>query len=113
MQRMYAQWREEERKIRGRREAQEEEAEFNSADEKLGAGLKGRGASGSVGGKKSRKGKKTSGAGAGTGDDSDSDPWAELSRKKASAMPSTGLVGLHDVVQAPPTFTKLRGRSLG
>lgn len=102
MQRMYAQWREEEKRIRERKEEQEEEAEFDSGEDKVGM------SKGAVTGKKGKRSKKAG------GEDSDEDPWAELARKKAKMAPSSvGLVGLHDVVQAPPTFAKPLKEKLG
>ncbi|MCJ1354583.1 MAG: hypothetical protein MMC33_004572 [Icmadophila ericetorum] len=94
MQKMYAQWKEEDRRIKEKIAEKEDEEELDSGVEQ---GILARG---------SKKGKNGKRGGAG-GEDSDDDPWAELARKKAAVTPSTGLVGLHDVVQAPPMFTKI------
>ena len=50
--------------------------------------------------KKGKKGKRRKGS-----DDSDDDPWAVVTKaRKAAEQGSTGLIGVHDVVQEPPRF---------
>jgi hypothetical protein len=52
---------------------------------------------------KSRKGKR----GKKGGGSEDEDPWAAVGKKGKDGEGKKGLVGLHDVVQAPPQFTKV------
>ncbi|KAK0392173.1 hypothetical protein NLU13_1671 [Sarocladium strictum] len=101
MHKLYAEWHEEERKIRERREEELEEAaarelENDAAgitssafllDDDNGSGRK----------KKGKKGKKGK----------DEDPWAVLLKKRAEKK-----AGLHDVVQAPPELHKEKTRHL-
>lgn len=96
MHRMYAEWREQDAKIKEKREeerelAEEEEDEEGNVkwkiDEQIEANKK--------------KGKKRKKA-IGEIDDGDDDPWAVLIKKR-----NEGRVGLHDVALAPPTFTKV------
>ncbi|KAL8916887.1 MAG: hypothetical protein Q9208_008289 [Pyrenodesmia sp. 3 TL-2023] len=124
MQRMQREWREEEgRRREWREEAREEEGDGN------------RGEGGVVGGKgkkikKKKKGKRRKGSsgrggvgkdGGGVGgsyDNKDNNPWAiiaanrqrELAEKEKGNAGGGGLVGLHDVVQAPPKFERVPKR---
>ncbi|MCJ1247768.1 hypothetical protein MMC30_004983 [Trapelia coarctata] len=87
MHRIYAEWREVEAKRKealeeAKEEAEDQDPEFNGT---------------SVPTKKSKKGIKGKGA-----DSSDEDPWAAVGRNRQAGGSSGGLVGLHDVVQAPP-----------
>ena len=100
MQKMQKEWREEEKRIRERRE--EESDERFEGEGNIGVG--------NGGGKK--KGKKRK---AGVVEEGDDD-WAALATKRS--LPATaeaaapagngGLVGLHDVVLAPPKLSKVR-----
>lgn len=87
MHRIYAEWREVEAKRKealqeAKEEAENEELEVHNT---------------AASWKKSKKGKKSKGA-----DDDDEDPWAAVARNRQSTTSTAGLVGLHDVVQAPP-----------
>ena len=93
MQRMQAEWREADKKRKERLLAEKEEAE--DGEENIWAGRK-RGV---------KKGK-----GRGKEESDDEDPWAVVGRNRnaVSGKPAIGgLVGLHDVVQAPPQFAKV------
>ena len=103
MQRMQKEWREEDRR---RKEKLEEDRDEDGWDESVGTATKEK----TKGGKKRRKG-------SGGGDDDDvgdhDDPWAHLAAKRLEANGATtasgsgaGLVGLHDVVLAPPRFSQ-------
>ncbi|KAL8805209.1 MAG: hypothetical protein Q9182_002084 [Xanthomendoza sp. 2 TL-2023] len=103
MQRMQREWREVEmRRVERGREV-EEEAEA----EEEGVGMV-------VGGKgmKTKKKKGRRGKNGGGSDDDDGDPWTVVAvnrrrevEEKEKGDGKGGLVGLHDVVQAPPRFT--------
>lgn len=106
MQKMQKEWREEDRR---RKEKLEEEGDENAdeagLDELAKAATKGK----RKGGKKKRKGNDHGG-----GIDDDDDPWAHIAAKRleendAKTAPGSGsgLVGLHDVVLAPPRFLKV------
>ncbi|KAG0648844.1 non sense mediated decay [Hyphodiscus hymeniophilus] len=102
MHRMYAEWREQDQRIKERREEAQERAEEEAEDEDGQVRWKvdvdadaAQGASG----KKAKKGKKRKVIG--ELDDGDDDPWAGLKRERGQR------VGLNDVVQAPPTFKNL------
>lgn len=87
MHRIYAEWREVEAKRKealqeAKEEAENEELEVHSTTASW---------------KKSKKGRKSKGA-----DDDDEDPWAAVAGNRQSTNSTAGLVGLHDVVQAPP-----------
>jgi len=98
MQRMQKEWREVEAKRQERVEEAKEEAE--EEDE----GVGGRMSAGQVlGREKSKTGKKRKVLGEEGGDDDD--PWAAVNAARNEQ--SNGLVGIHDVVQAPPQFTKV------
>lgn len=101
MHRMYDEWREEDRKLKEAREEALDLAEMEALDddgqvrwkEDIDAG------SGNQGKKKKGKGRKKV---RGEIDDGDEDPWEQIKRNRAEAK-----VGLHDVVQAPPTFSRV------
>lgn len=111
MQRMQAQWREEDRRLRERREAEEDERLADGGDgmgddrvwmeSSLGAG--------GAGGKKGRKRKKGKG---GKVEVAEGDIWAGVEGRNGGGVGGNGgrggLVGLHDVVQAPPKLRKMR-----
>lgn len=96
MQRMQKEWREVEAKRKEKLEVAMEEAE--EEDDEVGVGQS---FNHGAGGKKSKKGKRWKVIGE-EGTDED-DPWAVV--KAARNEKSSGLVGLHDVVQAPPQLT--------
>lgn len=98
MQKMQKEWREVEAKRKERLEEAEEEAEEEEGEPRPGLTA----AYGS-GMKNSKKAKRRKVLGEESGDDDD--PWAVV--KAARNEKANGLVGLHDVVQAPPQFTKV------
>ena len=91
MQRMQKEWREAEAKRKEKLEAALEEAENGDEDVELNAAMLA-----VKPGKKRRK-----------RNNQDDDPWAALSQSVVKTSVPGSLVGLHDVVQAPPQFTKL------
>ncbi|KAI5867241.1 hypothetical protein GGS23DRAFT_167358 [Durotheca rogersii] len=97
MRKLYDEWREEERRIKEKREDELETlAERELEEDELGVTWKldlQRGV-----GKKKKKGKK--GRYLGEAVDTEEDPWEALRKKRGETRP-----GLHDVVQAPPEFT--------
>ena len=99
MQRMQKEWREEERRLKEKREeAQEEEMDKEDDYDALVAGW----TTGKKGGK--RKGH-------GNDLDEEEDPWAHIAAKpvlhdEQKTQATGGLVGLHDVVLAPPKFVR-------
>lgn len=106
MQKMQKEWREEDRR---RKEKLEEEGDENvdeqGLDELVKTATKGK----RKGGKKKRKGNNQGGE-----VDDDDDPWAHIAAKRleeedAKTAPGSGsgLVGLHDVVLAPPRFSRV------
>lgn len=98
MQRMQKEWREVEAKRKDKLDEAREEAE--EEDDEAGHGQS---VSQGAGGRKSKKGKRRKVMGEEAADEDD--PWAVL--KAARNEKSNGLVGLHDVVQAPPQFSKV------
>lgn len=117
MQRMQREWREEDRRRRERAE-EEEDAEYVNEDNMGGmSGTRDTLREAGDKSKSNRKKKTTKKPKKHKLDKSDldeDDPWATLVRKRAEqTKPSTsapgtrGLVGLHDVVLAPPKLTKL------
>lgn len=99
MQKMYEEWRKEDKRMR---EKAEEAASDDDSDGDEGALAR------HVGGSSTRKAKKRKGK-QGVGDDGsddDENPWAAITAKRKAVEGTGGLVGLHDVVQAPPRFTK-------
>ncbi len=97
MQRMQKEWREVDAKRKEKLEEAMEEAEEENDE----AGLE-QNVSQGAGGKKAKKGKRRKVIGEEGADDDD--PWAVV--KAARNEKANGLVGLHDVVQAPPQFSK-------
>ncbi|KAI1801664.1 hypothetical protein F4811DRAFT_451372 [Daldinia bambusicola] len=96
MHKLYDEWREEDRKIKEKREEELElQAEKELEEEELGVTWK---LDTLGGGKKKKKGKRAKYLGEAAGDDED--PWEALKKKRGETK-----VGLHDVVQAPPEFT--------
>jgi hypothetical protein len=106
MHRMYAEWREEDERIREKREEALDLAEEEAMDEDGQVKWKVDMETGSQ--KKKGKSKKKV---RGEVDDGDDDPWEQIKRNRAEAK-----VGLNDVVQAPPTFSQVpraKFRALG
>lgn len=109
MQKMYAEWREAEAKRKeqlaeGDDEMEMERDEVGNESNRFSAGNKTKQ-------KSKRKRRKGSMLNDGAEAPHDDDPWSEITAKRkenpiASASPG-GLVGLHDVVLAPPKLTKL------
>ncbi|KAE9373952.1 hypothetical protein N431DRAFT_374648 [Stipitochalara longipes BDJ] len=99
MHRMYDEWRAEEKRIQERKMDALEKAEEEAMDEdgqvkwKVDIEAQPEG--------KKKKGKKGRKKVLGEVEDGDDDPWAKIKRDRGE-----GKVGLNDVVQAPPTFTK-------
>lgn len=108
MQKMHKEWREEERRRKERDgEGSADGTSYEGGVGESSARVKTKGKA-RGGGKGKRKG------GGGVLDDDDDDPWAHIAAKrmedtKATAMTGSGagLVGLHDVVLAPPRFVKV------
>ena len=106
MQKMHEEWRKEDRRRKEKMEEErDKEADEEGLDEMVKVASKGK----SKGSQKRRKG----GAQGGVIDD-DEDPWAYIAVKrreeneaKTAAGPGAGLVGLHDVVSAPPRFSRV------
>ncbi|KAI0380819.1 hypothetical protein F5Y04DRAFT_92438 [Hypomontagnella monticulosa] len=95
MHKMYDEWREEDRKIKEKKEEELElQAEKELEEEELGVTWK---LDSQTGGKK-KKGKRAKYLGEVA--DADGDPWAVLKKKRGETK-----TGLHDVVQAPPEFS--------
>ena len=99
MHRMYKEWREVEAKRKEKAEEEREELEDEELEEKKGSG----------GHRSIAIGRKRKGRGLGSNDE---DPWAAVGRNRDVQAgngkgTSGGLVGLHDVVQAPPQFSKV------
>ncbi|KAL0944156.1 urease accessory protein [Colletotrichum truncatum] len=109
MHKLYDQWREEDRKIKEKKEEELELAAERELDEEINGGTFGTfgitradmDEPGQVGKKKKKKGKKGKGA------NHEDDPWAELKKKRGEAK-----VGLHDVAQAPPELPKVAREKL-
>ncbi|MCJ1461346.1 hypothetical protein MMC28_011728 [Mycoblastus sanguinarius] len=107
MQRMQREWREEERR---RKEKAEEEEDEELGEEIFDEGV-GLATGKKIKGKKRKRGGGNSGV---TGAEADEDPWAHIAVKRSQEIASKtaessgrGLVGLHDVVLAPPKFSKI------
>ena len=110
MQKMQKEWREEDRRRKAKLEAEGlDDVDEDGLDEvsmttKIGK---------SKGGKRKRK--RSDHEDVVNDDDDDDDPWAHLAAKRreendartASGSAAGGLVGLHDVVSAPPRFSKV------
>ena len=114
MQKMQKEWREEDRR---RKEKRQQEMDEDVDDEVLDDLMKPTTKGKSKGAKKKRKGNDHGGE-----IDDDDDPWAHIAAKrleennaKTASGFGSGLVGLHDVVLAPPRFSRVpKGReSLG
>ncbi|RDL32020.1 Uncharacterized protein BP5553_09422 [Venustampulla echinocandica] len=99
MHRMYADWREEERRIQEKRdEARElEEMEEEGSDGQVVWKEEGSEATKKKKGKKGKKRKLL----VGEIGDAEEDPWAKIKRDRGEEK-----IGLNDVVKAPPVFTK-------
>ena len=96
MQRMQKEWREEEKRRKEKMEEDEEELEgdVNEDDALLTVSKSKK--------KKGKKGKRVKNAGAEDSEE-EHDIWASIKAKPINAIdPQRGLVGLHNVVQAPP-----------
>ncbi|KAI4225035.1 MAG: hypothetical protein L6R36_004205 [Xanthoria steineri] len=121
MQRMQKEWREGDRRRKERMAEVEEEGEGRD-DDGGGGGVGGGSGKGRKKKKKGKGGKKRGGSGKegvdddddGDDDDDDEDPWAIVAanrkreqEEKEKGEGKGGLVGLHDVVLAPPKFTKV------
>ena len=111
MQRMQREWRKEEARRKERAEEGKgddgEGAVDESGAEAMGVDEEEEGGGSVV--KKGKKGKRKKG-----GDEDDEDPWQDIAAKRKENARDVegggaGLVGLHDVVQAPPRFTKRPG----
>lgn len=106
MQRMQKEWREEDRRLRERMMPEGEDRE-GAVDED---DVEGMGVDDEEGDTKKARKKKGTRRKAKVGDEDD--PWKELESKKRQQLATKeregigGLVGLHDVVQAPPKFRK-------
>ena len=107
MQKMQKEWREEDRRRKEKLEdGAGEDAYEKGLDESLETATKW----------KSKSSKKKRKRGGHSGDtDNDDDPWAHLTAKrleenetKTASRSGAGLVGLHDVVLAPPRFAKVK-----
>lgn len=94
LHKMYAAWREEDARRKEMLEEQQEEDEEEEAERSNALG--GQSISFPTSNRKAKRQKK----GVGAGED-DEDPWGELKAKRDQRR------GLHDVVQAPPTFEAL------
>jgi hypothetical protein len=100
MHRIYDEWREQDRKIKERRQEAMELAQEEGDDEELGVKWKVDMESTVLGGREKRKGKKSKVIGeVNNGDD---DPWAAIAKAR-----NEGPKRLNDVVQAPPQFSNL------
>ncbi|KAL8655567.1 MAG: hypothetical protein Q9226_002992 [Calogaya cf. arnoldii] len=117
MQKMQKEWREADVRRKDKLQEAEEEAE----DEEDGGGRVTVNATGNGKGKKKGKKRKNKGGSGrdgsddgGVADDDEEDPWAIVAanrrreqEEKEKGEGKGGLVGLHDVVLAPPKFTKV------
>ena len=106
MQRMQKQWREEEARRKAKRDEEREEAEKMESGDEVTIHAR----------QKTKKGKrgKSKMGGDVRADEDEEDPWAAVAKKRmdTSAAEGGGLVGLHDVVLAPPKLAKLREEKL-
>lgn len=99
MQKMYKEWREEDKRMKEKREEEADEKVDEEGIEEVTAKTRGK----RKGGKKKRR----------RADDrneleDDEDPWAHIKAKQIDGVGfGAGLVGLHDVVLAPPKFSKV------
>ena len=100
MQRMQKEWREEERRRKEKMDGEELEKDVDEEDTLL-TGVKS---------KKGKKGKRK-GGGAEEGEE-EGDIWAGIKAKRIEVLDGQGgLVGLHDVVQAPPKLLKIKEKN--
>ena len=106
MQKMQKEWREEDQRMKEKLE----EASDEDVDESTSTGI----GSKRTSSKKKRRRENNSG---GRPDDDDDDPWAHIAAKRLEEQQATkvsgsgvGLVGLHDVVLAPPRFSRVPKR---
>ena len=103
MQKMYKEWREEDKRRKETREAEDDEGLEGEGNEGLLAIKK----NGKRKGGKRKRGRGESGDTA-DADDDEGDPWAHTKVKGSDDRGSgNGLVGLHDVVLAPPKLSKV------
>ena len=117
MQRMQQLWREEDTRLKEREreekegsyDEEEDDYEYGDGDDSGGKGKKKKKGGG---GKRRRKGGGGDGDGRG---EQEGDIWAEIKTKRALQVDEKGsgslvggLVGLHDVVQAPPRLVKMK-----
>jgi hypothetical protein len=100
MHRMYDEWREQDRKIKEKRQEALELAQEEDEDEELGVKWKVDLEVTGPNGRKKGKGKKSKVIG--EVNDGDDDPWAAIAKAR-----NEGPKRLNDVVQAPPQFSKL------
>ena len=100
MQRMYAEWREQDVRIKEKREAALEEKEMDELEEGEGGQVVWADPSASTSSSKKKKGKGKKKRVVGEIEDGENDPWAKIQRERG------GKVAFGDVVQAPPVFTK-------
>ena len=106
MQKMQKEWREEDRRRREKLEEEgNEDVDENGPDELLKNAIQGK--------RKDGRKKRKRDHGHGVDIDDDEDPWAHIAAKrleendaKPGSGPGAGLVGLHDVVLAPPRFSR-------
>lgn len=100
---MYDEWREQDRKIKEKKMEELELAEEEELDQEEGVKWKMDFEDTQKGEKKGKgKGKGKKKKILGEVDDGDADPWKEIQRRRGEQK-----VGLNDVVQAPPMFTKV------
>ncbi|SLM38347.1 hypothetical protein LPUS_08510 [Lasallia pustulata] len=106
MQRLQAEWREAEARRRERDEEARDEAFADGSGE--GGRVGDAGAAGKRAGMAKKRGRKRKGSWGVDGDGDDDDPWAVVAAKRNEEAQGggRGLVGLHDVVLAPPRFSK-------
>ncbi|KAM3066679.1 hypothetical protein ACMFMF_010185 [Clarireedia jacksonii] len=102
MHRLYAQWREEEAKIQKRRLEAAELAEEEEMEMDANGQMQWKSDLDAAGSKGSKKQKKKRKKLVGEVDDGNDDPWAQVAKNRGEVKG-----GLNDVVQAPPTFTKV------
>jgi hypothetical protein len=100
MHKMYDEWREQDRKIKEKRQEALELAQEEDEDEELGVKWKVDMEATEPKSRKKGKGKKTKAIG--EVNDGDDDPWAAITKSR-----NEGPKRLNDVVQAPPQFSKL------
>ena len=101
MHKLYDEWREEDRKNKEKREEELELAEEREMEnDTLGVSWRMAFQEDSTGGKKKKKNKR--GRYVGEAGDREEDPWEEIKKKRGESK-----IGLHDVAQAPPEFSKL------